>query len=169
MQVEVEAHPFMTPAGLPALQGTSTAGQWTVTCCHALMAWRHVCAGMRRIDLTCLIASPILVGFLMTYGSTSRAVAFIALWNLASWGPECLLLRYSQSQMASLRADKARHVIDTTGGDPEAPGSFWAHTAEAWGTYLHQGAMPAAVALALVYLTVLSLGSLPKCSVTFSD
>jgi Ferroportin1 (FPN1) len=32
-------------------------------------------AGMRRIDLTCLIAAPIAVGFLMTYGGSRTAVA----------------------------------------------------------------------------------------------
>ena len=52
-------------------------------------------AGMRRIDLTCLIVSPIGVGTLMTYCGTAAATAAICGWNLLAWVPECLLLQYS--------------------------------------------------------------------------
>lgn len=48
--------------------------------------WCHVlAAGMRRIDLTCLIAAPIAVGFVMTYGGSRAAVAVrSAAWYLRS-------------------------------------------------------------------------------------
>ena len=36
---------------------------------------RATATGMRRIDLTCLIAAPIAIGFLMTYGGSRAAVA----------------------------------------------------------------------------------------------
>lgn len=35
------------------------------------------CAGMRRIDLTCLIASPIMAGLLLTYGNLQIAILAI--------------------------------------------------------------------------------------------
>lgn len=62
--------------------------------------------GMKRIDLICLIASPIAVGLLMTYGG-SRPMVTAALailgWNMAAWVPECALLRYAQRCSPVLR------------------------------------------------------------------
>ncbi len=53
---------------------------------------------MRRIDLTALIVSPMVVGALMTYGGSVLAVLVICVWNLLAWAPECALLRYSIQQ-----------------------------------------------------------------------
>ena len=72
---------------------------------HPLLA-RHQsggCAVMRRIDLTCLILSPMMVGFAMTYAGTVAAVLVILAWNLAAWAPECMLLTYSEAQVPRLR------------------------------------------------------------------
>ena len=55
------------------------------------------------MDLTCLIAAPLAVGCLMTFGGMQVAIAAIALWNLAAWAPECLLLRRAQSWSSTLR------------------------------------------------------------------
>lgn len=60
-------------------------------------------AGMRRVDLTCLIASPIMAGILLTYGGLEAAVIGIVCWNLAAWAPECLLLFYAQRRSFALR------------------------------------------------------------------
>ncbi|GAB4820184.1 hypothetical protein N2152v2_007230 [Parachlorella kessleri] len=84
---------------------------------------------MKRIDLICLIASPIAVGLLMTYGgSRPMVVATLAIlgWNLGAWVPETALLRAAQR----------------------------------WSPALRQAVTPAALALALLYLTVLSFGTL---------
>ena len=51
---------------------------------------------MRRIDLTCLIASPIMAGLLMTLGSIRVAIVGILLWNMLAWWPECRLLQLAQ-------------------------------------------------------------------------
>ncbi len=53
---------------------------------------------MRRIDLTALIVSPMVVGALLTYGGSVLAVLVICVWNLLAWAPECALLRYSIQQ-----------------------------------------------------------------------
>ena len=50
---------------------------------------------MRRIDLTCLILSPIGVGFLMTYAGARAAILAILAWNLLAWAPECLLAAHA--------------------------------------------------------------------------
>lgn len=62
-----------------------------------------VCAGMRGVDLSCLLLSPIAAGFLMTYGGMQTAILVIALWNLAAWIPECYLLYVAQQASAALR------------------------------------------------------------------
>ena len=68
----------------------------TVTC-------KSVHAGMRRIDLTCLIASPIMAGLLMTFGSIRLAIAGILMWNMLAWWPECRLLELAQQLLPVLR------------------------------------------------------------------
>ena len=65
----------------------------------------RVCAnaGMRAIDLTCLLLAPIATGFLMTYTSPLTAVLAIAAWNMAAWAPECYLLLCARNASAALR------------------------------------------------------------------
>ena len=57
----------------------------------------------RAIDLTCLLASPMLSGFLMTFGSPLIAVVALALYCLTVWIPEVLLLRWAVKASRSLR------------------------------------------------------------------
>jgi hypothetical protein len=64
-------------------------------------------AGMRRIDLTCLIASPIMAGALLQFGGLRAAILGILAWNLAAWLPECLLLTYAQRCSPALRCAAA--------------------------------------------------------------
>lgn len=58
---------------------------------------------MRRIDLTCLIASPIMAAMLMTFGSIRLAIVGIFLWNMLAWWPECRLLELAQQFSHVLR------------------------------------------------------------------
>lgn len=64
---------------------------------------------MKRIDLICLIASPIFVGVLMSAGGAAGAsptvVAALAIlgWNLVAWVPEISLLRAAQALSPELR------------------------------------------------------------------
>lgn len=57
---------------------------------------------MRRIDLMCLIASPIIAGLLLTYGGLQMAILGIVAWNLLAWLPECLLLKHAQQLSPAL-------------------------------------------------------------------
>ncbi len=61
-------------------------------------------AGMRAIDLTCLLLAPIAAGFLMTYTSITTAIVAIAAWNLAAWAPECYMLVCAQRASLLLRS-----------------------------------------------------------------
>jgi iron-regulated transporter 1 len=58
---------------------------------------------MRQIDLTCLIASPIMAGLLLHYGGLRAAILGIMAWNVAAWLPECWLLSYAQRCSPMLR------------------------------------------------------------------
>ena len=60
-------------------------------------------AGMRRIDLISVIASPMMAGLLMTLGSKQVAVVGILPWSLLAWWPECRLLRLAQQFSPHLR------------------------------------------------------------------
>ena len=66
-------------------------------------------AGMRAIDLTCLLLAPIATGFLMTYTSPLTAVLAIAAWNMAAWAPECYLLLCARNASAALGLQVGTH------------------------------------------------------------
>ncbi len=75
------------------------------SCRHDTVAFgkcQHFVAGMRAIDLSCLLLAP--AGFLMTYTSISTAILAIAAWNLMAWVPECCLLVCAQHASAVLRS-----------------------------------------------------------------
>lgn len=98
-------------------------------------------------------------------------------WNLVSWPPEVLLLKYAQRRSPALAADRpvnrpAAHSSGTAGpaaadDDSKAKqpgggsrGSGLQRQFAAWALYARQPAAAAALALALLYFTVLSFGTL---------
>lgn len=140
----------------------SVEREWTKALCgHDSAELARVNSGMKRIDLICLIASPICVGLILTYGGAqpmAAAVLGIAGWNLLSWGPECLLLKHAQEHSAELREEKhlaPRSAAGLEEAPPRRGGSL-----QGLQSYLSQPVMPAALALALIYLTVMSFGTL---------
>jgi iron-regulated transporter 1 len=155
-------------------------------------------AVMKRIDLTCLIASPIAVGLLMTY-RIDAAIIGVLVWNVAAWVPECTLLKRAQNASPVLAAPKpsldsssagsrgnnktlnpnnnSNSSSKSIGSDTFVPSedrssklrSCWANLKiieriqtqfSGWGAYIQQPAAPAALSLALLYLTVMSFGTL---------
>jgi Ferroportin1 (FPN1) len=85
------------------------------------------------------------------------AVVLILAWNMASWLPECLLLRYCQAQMPELCEPKAGRW-----GRLEAAAKQHAEATPGllgcWAVYLRQRTLPAALSLAMLYLTVMCFG-----------
>lgn len=149
-------------------------------------------AVMKRIDLTCLIASPIGVGLLMAY-RLDAAIIGVLVWNVAAWIPECSLLKRAQNASPVLATPKPsfsgadssgttangnnNNTNRRSGSDAFVPneyrssklGSCWANLKvveriqtqlSGWAAYIHQPAAPAALSLALLYLTVMSFGTL---------
>lgn len=114
----------------------------------------------------------ILVGLLMQHGG-GMAGATLALlaWNLLSWGPEGALLRHAQRRSPALAAERpppaakqeaAAAAADSTGGGGglERLTQLLQCQLRAWALYARQPAAAAALALALLYLTVMSWGTL---------
>jgi len=60
-------------------------------------------AGFRAVDLTCLLAAPILVGLLMTFATPLIATYVLAGYTLLAWLPEILLLNRAFQGSSALR------------------------------------------------------------------
>jgi len=108
---------------------------------------------MKRIDLVCLIASPIFIGVLAEE-SMYLSLFVSSLWNVVSWPIECILLKQIQNMAANLKPKRG-------GADPGertdvSNDTFISHVF----TYFHQKeTLYPAFALALLYLTVMSFGT----------
>lgn len=122
-----------------------------------------------------------MVGLVMQYaGGPPMVGATLVLlaWNMLAWLPEVLLLRSAQRLSPALAADKgpprtpgcgseaaARGGVVGSGGSGSGstPGGLgaWLHRqAQPWAVYARQPAAAPALALALLYLTVMSWGTL---------
>ena len=135
-------------------------------------------ASMKRIDLTCLIASPIGVGLLMTW-RMDAAVGGVLLWNLLAWWPECRLLHRAMDSSPVLHASKGSSSITTTNNNNNNSvfNNLQQHIRlieraknqiAGWRAYARQPACTAALSLALIYLTVMSFGTLMTAWVKWS-
>lgn len=58
---------------------------------------------MRRIDLSCKLLAPIVVGFMMSSVSVLASAILIAVWNVTSVGVEYWLLHYVYMAMPVLQ------------------------------------------------------------------
>lgn len=63
---------------------------------------------MKRIDLSCLILSPIFVGMAMSFNSLSGVLA-VFVWHMAVWWPECALLERAQRICPTLAISAIRN------------------------------------------------------------
>ncbi len=133
----------------------------------------------RPADLTCLIASPLMVGLVMQHAGgppmVGSTLALLA-WNMLAWPPELLLLRRAQRLSPALAADRpplhaaggstgSAAGVSASGeggrGRPRGGPTAWLpRQARPWAVYARQPAAAPALALALLYLTVLSWGTL---------
>lgn len=112
---------------------------------------------------------PSLAACLQHAGGPPMVAATLVLlgWNLISWVPEVLLLRYAQRLSPALAAgntakQRAAHNSATAaaanGGQAAKPGGGLQRQLAAWALYARQPAAAAALALSLLYFTVLSFG-----------
>lgn len=156
------------------------------TLVHLLRA-HHVtfypCASPLDADLACLIASPILIGLVMQHSSAAAVLVLLA-WGVLCWLPEVYLYSYAHRHSPALAtgqpaspthsggAGAASSNGSTTGAPLARSGGSWCgrqsmrvgallrQQTQAWAIYARQPAAAAALALALLYLTVCSWGRL---------
>lgn len=158
---------------------------------------------MRRIDLSCKLLAPIVVGFMMSSVSVLASPVLIAVWNIISVGIEYWLLHHVYVSMPALQQKSTAHqayqassqfaesnaeevelsvferdnmsqmegheevsLLKNTGQQTTSRQSTFLNklkklpVIEGWVTYMHQEAVLAGLALAVLYFTVLSFGSL---------
>ncbi|XP_024530980.1 solute carrier family 40 member 1 isoform X2 [Selaginella moellendorffii] len=125
---------------------------------------------MRRIDLACKLLAPVFVGILMSSVSLLACIVLIAAWNLLSLGVEYWLLVSAISAIPelieSVSAVNQEDTENLTAGEKPSDHRVEQSTEEkfslvqGWWIYFKQEPVLAGVALALIYFTVLSFGSL---------
>jgi iron-regulated transporter 1 len=116
-------------------------------------------AGMKAIDLTCLLASPIAAGLLLRWRPSAAVGAALA-WALAAWAPQCALLARAQAASPALLQPPHPPPAAKLQAGPQAGAGRAARLARGWAVWAAQPTALAALSLALLYLTVLSMGSL---------
>lgn len=129
-------------------------------------------ARMKAIDLTCLIASPILIGVIMSYsGSVVWACVCLLLWNMVAWFPECWLIKLAIDSCPALAAPKLKPSKETyeqqqqqqpatTNSSSSSSNSIDDFLCSLKIYFLQQPSLPTSLALSLLYLTVMSFGPL---------
>ncbi|CAM0910301.1 unnamed protein product [Alopecurus aequalis] len=175
-------------AALSTLAGTILIErEWVVVICigHPAGALTNTNSVIRRIDLSCKLLAPVLSGFVISFVSTQASAVALALWNVASVGLEYWLfvsvykgvpalgenvqLRRESASAAALASSEIVAPADEEqryGQDV----SDWRvgvtkHLSilpcwDSWVVYMRQDVMLPGVALAILYFTVLSFGTL---------
>jgi len=118
-------------------------------------------ARMRRIDLLCLLLAPICVGGLMAWLGPLAGALFIGAWHFALLAPEYIILTWVYNSFNVLREQK-----EAAAGDQirktvrQMVTRTFVVLRDGWGDYRSMEIFRPALALALLYCTVLSFGSL---------
>lgn len=173
-------------AALSTLAGTILIErEWVVVICsgHPATVLTNTNSVIRRIDLSCKLLAPVLSGFVISFVSTQASAVALALWNVASVGLEYWLFVSvyngvpALGENVQLRRESAAAASSeiVASGDEEVQrygqdASDWRvgvtkHLSilpcwESWVVYLRQEVMLPGVALAILYFTVLSFGTL---------
>jgi len=107
---------------------------------------------IRRVDLVTEVGSPILAGLLLVIecgGDPLSGVLIVALWNVVSFAPEFLLLRSIFNEREDLR-------VKTVNAPPPTSKSVFKKLSEGWHSFFKEPVALAAIAYALLWLSVLS-------------
>ena len=132
----------------------SVEREWTKTLCRGNDSdLAAVNAVMKRVDLICLIASPIVIGLIMTKFGTITAIIFFCSWNIVAWPFECWLLHIARQCSPRLKEDRSES--ESTVNAPKMDMSWLTGAL----VYFQQPFTAPAFALALIYLTVMSFGT----------
>ncbi|KAF0901856.1 hypothetical protein E2562_006478 [Oryza meyeriana var. granulata] len=174
-------------AALSTLAGTILIErEWVVVIAdgHPPAVLTRINSVIRRIDLSCKLLAPVLSGFVISFASMQASAAALSAWNLAAvWLQYWLFVSVytgfpalsESSQLSRRRATAADAAADEAavqlqthgGGEPDRKRATtlaeqlsiipcW----ESWVVYARQEVVLPGVALAFLYFTVLSFGTL---------
>lgn len=128
---------------------------------------------VRRIDLSCKLLAPVFSGLVISFVSAQASAAALALWNVASVGLEYWLLVSVYNGVPALAESSRLRAADAPPeiADPaEVAVVGWRSRLteqltiipcwESWVVYVRQDVALPGVALAFLYFTVLSFGTL---------
>jgi iron-regulated transporter 1 len=111
-------------------------------------------ARLRCIDLVCNLCAPIAVGFLLESTSPAMAAMSIAAFNAVAWPIEVACLVWIHRRYRDvLQSPNERQTDGCTLEINETP-------CKEWSIYYKQSIFPSALALAVLYLSVVSFGTL---------
>eukprot|EP00047_Mylnosiga_fluctuans_P024533 m.163286 g.163286 ORF g.163286 m.163286 type:complete len:533 (+) comp9876_c0_seq8:24-1622(+) len=117
---------------------------------------------LRRIDLTCQLVAPLVVGLVMQFTGSATATGktmgalLIGGWNLVAMVPEYLLLIRVYNSYPALQAPKQPTAVRAESSLLQTMFRQFITLARGWRVYFQQSCALAGVALALLYCTVLS-------------
>lgn len=169
-------------AALSTLAGTILIErEWVVVMCsgHPPVVLTRINSAIRRIDLSCKLLAPVLSGFVISFVSTQASAVALALWNVASvwlvyWlfvsvynGVPALSANSLARDAAAASAPEVDEAVQGYGRDASSDWSERLTTRlsilpcwESWAVYARQEVMLPGVALAILYFSVLSFGTL---------
>uniref|UniRef100_A0A0E0LCN0 Solute carrier family 40 member n=1 Tax=Oryza punctata TaxID=4537 RepID=A0A0E0LCN0_ORYPU len=161
-------------AALSTLAGTILIErEWVVVIAggHPAAVLTGINSVIRRIDLSCKLLAPVLSGFVISFVSMEASAAALAAWNLAAvWLQYWLFVSVyagfpalsETSQLSRRRAATDDDDDEAAVAQPQKAERLWMILPcwESWVVYARQEVVLPGVALAFLYFTVLSFGTL---------
>lgn len=114
---------------------------------------------MRRIDLICKLVAPIFVGIVISSAGGLAGTILIGVWNLLSMFPEYIVLTWTYRVIPALQTPKPDNSDDQASLISKAL-SIFTSLKSGWKMYQRLSVFRPAFALGMLYLTVLSFGSI---------
>ncbi|XP_062102385.1 solute carrier family 40 member 1-like isoform X2 [Humulus lupulus] len=117
---------------------------------------------IRRIDLTCKLCAPVVTGFIISFVSLKASALSLALWNTMSVWVEYWLFISVYKGIPALQENDHRRASKSVSDEDQKRKTKLVSSAyfEAWRVYWQQDTVLPGIALALLFFTVLSFGTL---------
>ncbi|XP_062094918.1 solute carrier family 40 member 1-like [Humulus lupulus] len=118
---------------------------------------------IRRIDLTCKLCAPVVTGFIISFVSLKASALSLALWNTMSVWVEYWLFISVYKGIPALQENNHRRASKSVSDEEQKRKTKLVSSAsyfEAWRVYWQQDTVLPGIALALLFFTVLSFGTL---------
>ncbi|KAL2541426.1 Solute carrier family 40 member 2 [Abeliophyllum distichum] len=120
---------------------------------------------LRRIDLICKLFAPVVSGFIISFVSLTASATALVLWNILSICLQYWLLMSVYNGIPGLKRNQPKEERPESSSHSSSKGNIIEEFLElpyvsAWRLYLKQDVVLPGLALALLFFTVLSFGTL---------